>query len=795
MMAENPEMIDGQRIRRERKRTESLKIDKAAVADRIKGFYDSDMQDRGPEIAARIQRYAKYRMWTEGKDWPWEGATDSCIPDMMTACSRMEDTLHNAVMSSRPPIMAKARHKPDVDKEETVTGVVDYQFFEEQRGEEIIGTIANDFVTEGLFTLYTPWVHETRRVREVKDYAPLPAGARPVDHFLTILEGFFPKAVIEPAGDGWDWKITDGEKRAKASFYTKHDDRLELELEREVERFNGPRAIRKDLQDVLHPARCDNLQIPGPSNENGATHVIIRDFPTIDEIRRLASKDETGRVYYDLLDDEHREKLGVTRMDTSHQEREEQKDAFQGHTEQRDKPKGAESHNQLTRLMCFDCYDIDGDGLDEDVVFWMILETKTLLKVKYLSEVFPATIPQRPFAEGHLFPVPGRRLSIGMLELMEGIHDLTKQFFDQGGDAGTLGNAPFGFYRAASNMRQETIRMMPGEMYPLSDPQRDVHFPQLGNPNQAFMFNMLSVLNTWGEKVSSIGDLQMGRVPQGKASALRTVSGMQTVLAQGEARPERVLRRFFIGLAQVFQNFHALNEQLLPAKKRFMLLGPNVDPNKEVYGEVGDRSQIRGPFRFTFSANALNTSKEALQGALQDVMGVVFQPLMIQLGMAKPDGMYRLARDYIRARGPDPDKYLSPPTPGAMEPPINAEEAIMLIMQGAMPKGSPMEGTAEHFEKLTVFMQSDEFGYMDEAYAPLFRAYLEQVRVLMAQEQTQQALLAAAQQMGDSMGTPGLPGPAGSGAVDTSAPPVQGGELVDETLPGAGGGGNTEFQS
>jgi hypothetical protein len=31
--------------------------------------------------------------------------------------------------------------------------------------------------------------------------------------------------------------------------------------------------------------------------------------------------------------------------------------------------------------------------------------------------------------------------------------------------------------------------------------------------------------------------------------------------------------------------------------------------------------------------------------------------------------------------------------------------------------------------------------------------------------------------------------------VDTSAPPVQGGELVDETLPSAGGGGNTEFQS
>jgi hypothetical protein len=43
----------------------------------------------------------------------------------------------------------------------------------------------------------------------------------------------------------------------------------------------------KDVQDVLHPIRCENLQIPGPSNPMGAAHVILRDFPTIDEIKRL----------------------------------------------------------------------------------------------------------------------------------------------------------------------------------------------------------------------------------------------------------------------------------------------------------------------------------------------------------------------------------------------------------------------------------------------------------------------------------------------------------------------------
>jgi hypothetical protein len=173
--------------------------------------------------------------------------------------------------------------------------------------------------------------------------------------------------------------------------------------------------------------------------------------------------------------------------------------------------------------MVFDCYDIDGDGLDEDVIFWMILETKTILRARYLTQMFPSPIPMRPLAEAHLFPVPGRRFSIGVLEMMEGLHDLIKQTFDQSGDAGTIANAPFGFYKATSNVRPEVIQLSPGELYPLNDPKNDVNFPNLGNASQAYGFNMLGLLTQMEEKLTNIGDLQLGRVPQGKSSALRTV--------------------------------------------------------------------------------------------------------------------------------------------------------------------------------------------------------------------------------------------------------------------------------
>lgn len=772
-------------VSRTRSRIDSLTVKKEEIATRIHDFYTKDNQDRAAEIDSRLQRYAKYRMWTEGKDWPWPSATDSGLPDMMTASMRLQDTLHNAVMSHRPPVMAKAIIKTDTEKEETINHLIDFQFFEEQPGEQIVGQLAEDFVNEGFFTCYTPYIKESRFVAQVKLYDPIPEEFAPVDYFLSLLQGLYPRAAFVPSSSGWDWKIEKDGKRGTASFFTNKDGQVEAELGMETVVFDGPRAIRKDLQDVLHPARCENLQIASPSNPGGASHVILRDFPTIDEIKRLW-KDG----YYDLMTKEDAEKLGITDMDESYTESEQQKDTMQGHTEQSDKPKGAESHKQLTRLMCFDCFDINSDGLDEDVIFWMILETKTVLRAKYLGQFFPSNPPRRPFGEAQLFPVGGRRYAIGILEMMEGLHDLMKQFFDQGGDAGTLANTPFGFYRASSSMRPEVIRMMPGDLYPLSDPKNDVNFPTFGNQNQSFTFNMISTLNQLEERLTNIGDLQLGRVPQGKSSALRTVAGMQTVLGQGDARPERVLRRFFLGLTQIFENFHSLNEIHLPPKKRFMMSGP-IDPRKDPYREVQSQSDIRGKFRFTFSANVLNTSKEATQSALQDLMAAYVSPLAIQMGIAKPDGIYRLLRDFGRSKGQDPDKYLSPPTPGAMEPPISAEDAIAMLMDGIMPKGSPMEGTQQHFQKLQDFAQSDEFGYMENHAIPLFRAYLEQVAQILANEQAQATLLKAAGQFQQGAQPGALPGPPGQVDPNAQTPAVvQGAELLDESLPGAGGGAN-----
>ena len=788
--------------KRKRPRSSTITADRTHVAQRVVDFFTQDVQGRSFDIEARLQRYAKFRCWTEPKDWPWEDSANSAVPDIMTASLRMQDTIHNAVMSQRPAVVSKAAQKANKEKSPVVDNVLDYQFFVEAKGEKVVGEMADAFVNDGVVTVFIPWVREERETHEIKVLEAIPPEAKPGEYFAFQLMRIYPKAQIrELDKEGWRWSVMiDADEVFVVDFYTLPDGKVEMDAAKLATVFDGPRPIVKDYEDVLHNARAGNLQIPSPSNPQGSAHVILIDYPTLDEIKRLV---KSG--YYDLLDTDGLKKLGMAAEDTTtNQDAKIQKDVLGGvnytgePTTVKEPSKdgtvdrAVNDHKVLTRLMCFDIYDIDGDGVNEDVIWWVIKEEKLLLRARELTQVFPANPPRRPFAEGQFLEVRGRRSGIGLPEMMEGLHDLQQQIINQTIDNGTITNVPFFFYRASGTMRPEVIRMSPGEGYPIADPKNDVHFPVLPQQGMNFGFNMIQILNQMEEKLSTVGDLQLGRVPQGKASALRTVRGMQTIMQQGDARPERILRRFFMCLTEVYAQMHELNQAFLPKGKQYRIAGM-VRPGEDPYRSIDDPAMIHGRFQFDFVANALNTSKEALQGALQELMAVYVNPIMIQLGITKPDGIYQLARDYGRAWGQDADRYLTPPSPESMLPPALAEEVISMIMAGDLPDVRPLEDPQEHMAKLMDFAGKTEFGLLTPAQVDVFKIYLKNLQARMIDDAKRQALMAAAGAMQQG-GEPGTPGPA-PGPQAPGQPTMLGkGEIADESLPGAGGGGNPGAQ-
>ena len=770
--------------RRSRRRRKRITVEDQKIVDRVLDFYERDLQDRSADRELRLQRYAKYRMWTEGKDWPWDDASDAAYPDMMEKSLRLQDTLHNSVMTTRPTIGAKALKKQDADKKDTIDRLIDFQVFVEQNGEEVVGELADAFCNDGVFTAYVPWIKEERESSEVKVFEPIPEDLEAADYLSGLVNAEFPSKIAEPRGDGWDYTLKDAETNktdANISFFTRpRTEEIEMVIERDVVVYDGPRIIVKEYDDVLYPPRAANLQMPSPSNPGGASHVILRDFPTVDEIRRLH---KSG--FYNIPTNKDMDKFQNVTEDTTDQERKHQKDDLAGTSS--DQPQKEPAHRTLTRLMCFDVMDIDGDGVGEDVIFWVIKETKTLLKAKRLTEMFPARKPRRPFAESAFVPVKGRRAGISLLEMIEGLHDLMKQLLDQTVDSGTFQNVPFFFYRPSGSMKPEIIRLMPGEGYPLNDPQRDVFFPNLQNNSQAFGLNMITLLSQFEDKLTLQGDIQSGRVPAGGSSALRTIGGIALLAGQGEARPERILRRFFIGLVQIWRQIHEHNQHFLPKDKQILISGLDK-PSENPYLTIAAPSEVSGEFQFDFDANVLNTSKAALQESLASFGQILISQFSLQLGISTPDSIYRWIRDSGKSLGLDPDRYINEPVPGAARTRIMAEEAVATILQGSIPDGEPAEadGAVGHLQRLAEIEQLEQFGLLTDEQLEIYRSYRAQVEEKARAQIEAQQLAESAQQFT----RPGQAGRPATNPVQTPQTPLisGNGELLDETLPGAGGG-------
>lgn len=776
---------------RRRKRNSFSPEKRTEIANRVVDLYNTEWQLRGSERNARLQRYAKYRLWTEGTDWPWPGAADTAIPDMLQDSLRVQDTLHNAVMSQRPPVISRATHKEDEDKQQRIDDLIQYQLFVEQAGEKIIGELAESFVNDPACTAFIPWVREKRKVADIQVFPEIPDDQSPKDYFFAIVRQAFPQARrFDATNAGWGWIVTDQkDEETEVSFYTNEADEIEMVREKDAIVYDGPLVIVKDFEDVLFPARSGNLQPPSPSNPSGAAYVILRDFPVLSEVKRLQ---KSG--YYDLLIPEELAKLEIAAGSPQNENQAAtQKDALSGAREQPGKPKDP-AHGRKTRLICFDTYDIDGDGIDEDVIFWVILETKTLVKARLLSDMYPGNPPRRPFAGDSFLPVNGRYAGMSQLEIMEAMHDAVKVLVDQSINSNDLAIASPGYYRPSGGMNPEVLKIEPFTLVPLQNPQQDIAFPPIGNPNaMGFSLNMLNILSGWQDRLTMVSDLQGGAIPPGSSSALRTIGTMSLVMGQGEARPERLLRRFFMILTDIYRQIHRLNQSFLPKNKQFRISG-YAQPGQDPYRKIANAAEISGDFQFTFDANVLNTSKAALQQSLEGLMRVFINPLMIQLGVVKPDNIYRMCRDYAMSKGQPPERYLNAPTPQAAGPQILSEEAITSIMLTQMPVGTALEpgGPAEHLQKLIAFANSVEFAMLNEGQVDLFRQYLSQVRDAAAQQQQAAQVQSQAQQFSQMQNQGGQGGaPTQNMPQQPQAPMVSGpNEMMNETLPTAGGGAN-----
>lgn len=782
-----------QPLRSQRRRPDPLglsKTDRMQIVERVKAFARDDEDARNLDKRYREQRYAKLMQWREPAMGPWEDSTNVTLPDIMTDCLRSEDTILNAALATRPMINSRALDPRNQDKQRKIDLLHDNQFFVEQPGEKLLERMAMNFLRDGTITNYVRWVTEKDKIHQLRIFDPIPLGELPEKYFARILKTRFRTDKISKEDEeGWDWGLVDLDgNRLKVKFYTGKNDDVEMEVRGEVTTFDGPLIQTIPYEFLLHPYWCENLQAPSPTNPNGAEHVIIIDKPTIDEIGRLiddgvydliARKDIEGRSPQSYL------------TDRPEQDLDRQRDEIRGFTETRPNP-AVDTRNlaRTLRYTCFDLWAKSGEGESRSVVWTVLPELDLLARARPLSEMTPGNPPKRPFAEGIFIPVQDRRIGIGQPELMEGLHDFQTGVFNTMGDACDLEIQPFGTYRPNSNINPEEYRIYPGALLPRQNAD-DISFERIQPTAAQIGINQITIAQQMQEKLTSIGDLQFGRVPTGKSAALRTSSGVNQLISQGEARPERILRRFFLCLRDTYMLMWQLNREFLDDSKRFRTMGISA-PNEDPFIQL-TREDLSGDYQFDFTANVLNTSKAALQDSLSQIITLMVNPLLLQMGIAQPEGIYRLLLDHFRSLGQTGEKYLSEPVPGARVPKISAAEAMSMILDGQAPVGQPSEPMAqEHLDALAQILQrTDDQGVLllqtlEPFHSQLLQAWVAGVQAKVQEEAQKAAQMQAAAQLQNT-----LQGQQGGGGPQPGGPPkgsgmVGPGDVMDESLPASG---------
>jgi len=229
----------GPQRRRRRNAAGATPDARVKIAQRVLDFYEREKTNRQDDRNRRLQLYAKYRMWTQGTNWPWPDAADTALPDMFQDSTRLQDTLHNAVMSQRPPVNAKSVHAVDKEKEKPIDDLIYHQVFSEQPGERLIGEMVESFINDPACIVFTPWVRDRQKVADVQVFDPMPEDADPKTFFFDLVRRLYPDAMkydtIPANGAGWDWVVEHDEKDKSKDcafrFYTNEVDEIERMVE------------------------------------------------------------------------------------------------------------------------------------------------------------------------------------------------------------------------------------------------------------------------------------------------------------------------------------------------------------------------------------------------------------------------------------------------------------------------------------------------------------------------------------------------------------------------------------
>jgi hypothetical protein len=395
-------------------------------------------------------------------------------------------------------------------------------------------------------------------------------------------------------------------------------------------------------------------------------------------------------------------------------------------------------NNQLLFYEIYLREDIDGDGLQEDLVLQVSPILKKVMHVTFQDMIHPHG--RRPFASIHFLSPSDRFYCPGLAQFLAPLNIQANITINQVNDRQTIINNPIGFFRpmALPQDPEGYERLRPGDMVPTPDPG-GVVFPDWGKaPLQdlTLMNEMLAFADRLGTSPMTGGSSNFPNAP-------RTARGTLALLSEGNLKIDVLISMAQKeGFAELLNQLFGLYHTFMPDEKYFWVTGHG----RKRIPEAASRKMMRGRFIFTFTGNTVNTNPEVQRTLAQMRYQVAStNPLYMQ----DPVKFRELLRDFLAAHsdGTSVERIL-PDLPGGgaeSHPPMPQSHENMAMREHRPVDVLSSDNDMQHMLEIRALWQSPEFHYWDDIGIALLAQHYNAHNQQSARKQQMAAL---AQQSG-----------------------------------------------
>ena len=404
-------------------------------------------------------------------------------------------------------------------------------------------------------------------------------------------------------------------------------------------------------------------------------------------------------------------------------------------------------------------FDADGDGFAEDVRVYVCLEHRLYLggtAVKNLTKTGKRPLVHTKYDSR--FDRPFDLDGEGVLEKVKELAEEVDAIFNQMTDANTLSVLRPGYYDPSGDVDAPAMTLAPNRMMPVSDPQRNIAFPDI-SVNIEPLLKAIRLVLEFIERLTASSAYVFGKESEivgGSGTATRTNAIMQSA----EARFALPAQRLRDGTARIMQKHLDLLQLNIPPGLESRVLGEKGEP---VF-ESGELSQegIAGEFDAYLLPDPAMGSKQLERDLAGMMYSMLLQNIIVGTDPAK---IYKITADLIRAHDKDPEEYLGPAPPS--DDIDDPQDENTLLIQGDFQRvrAQITENHLYHMKTHMDLMQSPSLQFLQQSTPNLFQEVIQALQAhIMEHEQMMQVMMSMVGKFGGGGGQQGSAG----GATETT---------------------------